>query len=276
MRAFAQGGTIFVLGSVLALALPARASATPASTEHQGGSKTHHVAHAATHAPMKQAGVKQAGVKPAGRHAAGGRLEVAELHTNSKYPLAKNAKARIYGRSYGGISCVPFARSVSGIELKGNAANWWEAAAGVYERGSQPEPGSVMNFRATGHMRLGHVAVVVHVINSREVEIDHANWWGPGAKGGVSRGIPVVDVSENNNWSEVRVGLGRSGEFGSVYPTYGFIYDRPDRGTMVANNLPKAQMVRVASVGAGGYDEVAEAVEPRRPTFLDPVNRSLR
>jgi len=202
------------------------------------------------------------------------RLTVAALHTNSKHPLAKNAKARIYGRSYGGISCVPFARSVSGIDLKGNAANWWEAAAGVYERGSLPEPGSVMNFRATGRMRLGHVAVVSRVINSREVEIDHANWWGPGAKGGVSRGIPVIDVSANNNWSAVRVGLGRGGEFGSVYPTYGFIYDRPDRGTMVANNLPRAQMVRVAYVG--GYDEVAEAVEPRRPSFTGPVNRNLQ
>ncbi len=114
-------------------------------------------------------------------------LAVAELHTNSKHPLAKNAKARIYGRSYGGISCVPYARSVSGIELKGNAANWWEAAAGVYERGNRPESGSVMNFRATGHMRLGHVAVVARVIDSREVEIDHANWWGPAHGGRLAR-----------------------------------------------------------------------------------------
>ncbi len=94
---------------------------------------------------------------------------------------------------------------------------------------------------------------------------------------GVSRGIPVVDVSANNDWSEVRVGLGRSGEFGSVYPTYGFIYDRPDRGTMVANNLPRSQMVRVAGAGSPAvYDEVAEAVEPRRPSVSDPVNRSLQ
>ena len=46
-------------------------------------------------------------------------------------------------------------------------------------------------------------------------------------RGGVARSIPVVDVSEANDWTAVRVGLGRSGEFGSVYPTYGFIYDRP-------------------------------------------------
>ena len=105
-------------------------------------------------------------------------------HLNARLNLASGARVshamhlggrRFAARSYG-ISCVPYARSVSGIELKGNAANWWAAAAGVYERGSQPEPGSVMNFRATGHMRLGHVAVVERVVNSREVEIDHANW----------------------------------------------------------------------------------------------------
>ena len=85
---------------------------------------------------------------------------------------------------------MPFARAASGIELKGNAANWWDAAAGVYERGSRPEAGSVLNFRANGRMRLGHVAVVTDVVGSREIEIDHANWAGPGVtKGGVSRGI---------------------------------------------------------------------------------------
>jgi surface antigen len=165
--------------------------------------------------------------------------------------LLKGSKARYAmhasGRSYGGISCVPFARIASGIELKGNAANWWDAAAGVYARGQQPEGGSVLNFRATGGMRLGHVAVVTRVVNSREIEIDHANWWGPGAsKGGVSRGVSVVDVSENNDWSAVRVGLGHTGGYGSVYPTYGFIYDRPDTG------------YAAKSVGAT-YDEVAEA-----------------
>jgi len=134
----------------------------------------------------------------------------------------------------GGISCVPFARSDSGIELAGNAWQWWDHAAGVYARGEVPEPGSVLAFRANPHMRLGHVAVVSRVINAREVEIDHANWWGPGMRGGVARNMPVVDVSEANDWSAVRVGLGRSGEFGSVYPTYGFIYDRADTGVVMA------------------------------------------
>jgi surface antigen len=164
----------------------------------------------------------------------------------TKQSLLKGGKARYYG---GGLQCVPFARAASGIQLKGNAANWWDAANGVYARGQAPESGSVLNFRATGSMRLGHVAVVKNVVNSREIEIDHANWAGPGAsKGGVSRAISVVDVSPNNDWSSVRVGLGHSGNYGSVYPTYGFIYDRPDSGVMSA------------SIGhAAAYEEVAEA-----------------
>lgn len=163
--------------------------------------------------------------------------------------MMKGSKVR-YASAHtggGGISCVPFARIASGIVLKGNAANWWDAASGVYARGQAPESGSVLNFRANGHMRLGHVAVVTRVLNARSIEIDHANWAGPGAnKGGVSRSVPVEDVSVNNDWSAVRVGLGHTGGFGSVYPTYGFIYDRPDGGYAVARTT------RV-------YDEVAEA-----------------
>jgi hypothetical protein len=134
----------------------------------------------------------------------------------------------------GGISCVPFARNDSGIELTGNAWQWWDHAAGVYARGAVPETGSVLAFRANPNMRLGHVAVVSRIVNAREVEIDHANWWGRGMYGGIAHNVPVVDVSEANDWSAVRVGLGRDGEFGSVYPTYGFIYDRLDDGVTVA------------------------------------------
>ncbi len=132
-----------------------------------------------------------------------------------------------------------------------------------------PEAGSVLTFRANGRMRLGHVAVVSRVINPREIEIEHANWWGPGMRGGVARNIPVVDVSEANDWTAVRVGLGRSGEFGSVYPTYGFIYDRPDTGVMVAPHSapapqpelnPAPSDLRPATErGWQTYEEVAEA-----------------
>ena len=179
----------------------------------------------------------------------------------SKYGFSKTGKARYmprggYSYEYGGLQCVPFARAASGIELKGNAALWWEAAAGVYERGSRPEPGSVLNFRATGHMRLGHVAVVTAVTGPREIEVDHANWGG--SYGGVSRHVAVMDVSADNDWSEVRVALGRTGEFGSTYPTYGFIYDRPDNGMMTASNAAARRLP------PQGFDEVAEApLHPR-------------
>jgi surface antigen len=192
-------------------------------------------------------------------------------HSKSKLASGKNGKVRYAANR---LQCVPFARAASGIELKGNAVNWWDTAAGVYERGSRPEAGSVLNFRSIGSMRLGHVAVVTNVLNSREIEIDHANWAHAGNRSGVSRGVHVIDVSDRNDWSRVRVALGRDGDYGSVYPTHGFIYDRPDRGVMVANTL--------ANGGATQrFDEIAEA--PDRP--LEPIaspqswgvpNRSLR
>jgi surface antigen len=135
------------------------------------------------------------------------------------------------GFAGGTLQCVPFARENTGIELIGNAVNWWNNAAGIYERGARPEVGSVLNFRGTNRMRLGHVAVVSNVVDGHTVQIDHANWSGRGV---ITRNVTVVDVSPSNDWSAVRVAVG-NGEFGSVYPTYGFIYDRPDKGTMLAN-----------------------------------------
>ena len=175
----------------------------------------------------------------------------------------------------GGLQCVTFARSDTGIELSGNANTWWDHAAGVYARGSRPEPGSVLNFRANGSMRMGHVAVVTQVVNSRTVQIDQANWAGPGATpGGVSRDISVVDVSPANDWSAVRVGLGHSGDFGSIYPTFGFIYNRPDDGTMVAavdNGTPIPELnpaprdLRGSVRDSLPIEEVAEAPDSPEP-----------
>ncbi|MBV9784098.1 MAG: CHAP domain-containing protein [Acidisphaera sp.] len=202
----------------------------------------------------------------------------------------------------GGISCVPFARNESGIGLSGNAATWWDEAAGVYARGSAPELGSILNFRANYAMHLGHVAVVSTVINNRQIEIDHANWAGPGAgRGHVSRDISVIDVSQNNDWTAVRVALGHSGEYGSVYPTYGFIYDRPDgsqpRVAVAAQsdlNPPPRDLrpvgertplavVHPVRVPHQAYDEVAEAPPERGAASttlsgftLDAPDRNLR
>ena len=171
-----------------------------------------------------------------------------------------------HGGYSGSLQCVPFARENTGIELVGNAATWWGNAAGVYERGARPEVGSVLNFRGTGRMRLGHVAVVSNVIDSRNVQIDHANWSGRGV---VTRNVTVVDVSPANDWSAVRVALA-DGDFGSVYPTYGFIYDRPDRGTMVANSGVIHGNAPVAMASAA---QVAAAF---RGPLLNPAPLDLR
>ena len=172
------------------------------------------------------------------------------------------------GHSGGHLQCVPFARMDSGIELTGIARDWWENAAGVYQRGSRPEPGSVLSFQPNGIMRLGHVAVVKDVIDGRTVTIDQANWSGPGR---ITRDVTVVDVSTNNDWSAVRVGLEHSGDFGSIYPTDGFIYNRPDNGTIVASAAtgtplpllnPAPRDLRNPGLDTASFDEVAEAPDP--------------
>jgi hypothetical protein len=130
--------------------------------------------------------------------------------------------------SGGYLQCVTFARDVSGIHLSGNANTWWYGAAGRFARGQRPEVGSVLNFRASGGMRMGHVSVVSRIVSTREILIDDANWAAPGQrKGMVRRGASVIDVSPNNDWTEVRVANG-IGSWGRVYPTYGFIYPRAD------------------------------------------------
>ena len=57
--------------------------------------------------------------------------------------------------------CAPYAREVSGIQIRGNANTWWGQAAGRYERGHAPKVGAVLSFESTRRMRVGHVAMVV-------------------------------------------------------------------------------------------------------------------
>ncbi len=129
------------------------------------------------------------------------------------------------------IQCVAFAKADAGIDISGNARDWWTNAAGVYERGSRPENGSVLSFRPNGRMPLGHVAVVTGIEDSRTIVIDQSHW----NSNGIARDVEVKDVSEDNDWSAVRVQLGRGSGFGSIYPTHGFIYPRADHGVMQAN-----------------------------------------
>ncbi|MGY9049482.1 MAG: CHAP domain-containing protein [Rhodobacterales bacterium] len=119
------------------------------------------------------------------------------------------------------VWCVPFARNASGVDIRGNAETWWSKATGLYDRGAEPEVGAVMAFKSTGSMPMGHVAVVSQVISPREVLVDHANWH----RNEVSLKMPVIDVSERNDWSAVRLASEPS-SFGSVYPVNGFIYPK--------------------------------------------------
>ena len=119
----------------------------------------------------------------------------------------------------GRIWCVPFARAVTGIEIKGNAATWWQQATSLYARGNRPQIGAVLNFRASRAMPMGHVAVVSAVVSPREVLVDHANW----ERNRITEDTLVVDVSAANDWSEVRV-ANANGTLGRTNPVYGFIY----------------------------------------------------
>ena len=119
------------------------------------------------------------------------------------------------------VWCVPYARSLSGINIRGNAKDWWGKARNIYKRGDDPEVGSVMSFKATRGMSLGHVAVVSDIVSDRHVIINHANW----SRNKVSLEMGVVDISKDNDWSLVRV-ESYPGQYGRPYPVNGFIYPK--------------------------------------------------
>jgi surface antigen len=117
------------------------------------------------------------------------------------------------------VWCVPFARNASGINLRGNANTWWGQAGDEFDRGNQPAVGAVMAFTGTRKLPMGHVAVVSRVVSDREIEVDHANW----VRNKTSLGMTVIDVSDGNDWSSVRV-ESTPGQLGRVYPIDGFIF----------------------------------------------------
>lgn len=142
----------------------------------------------------------------------------------------------------GDVSCVPFARALSGIALAGDAHLWWAAAAGRYRRGSTPEPGAVLAFRRTGRLPQGHLAVVVRLVGPREVLVTHANWGSGSGRGRVAENQPVHDVSPRNDWSLVRVWHAPSGTLGvTAFPAFGFILPpRPEDPVRLAARVPAA------------------------------------
>ena len=120
------------------------------------------------------------------------------------------------------LQCAPYARAQSGIAIHGNAGTWWGQAAGHYRRGAAPEVGAVLAFQPTRAMPIGHVAVVAAVVDDRHILLNHANWSGHGQ---IERSALAEDVSDNGDWSRVRVWYAPQHSLGlRTNPTFGFIY----------------------------------------------------
>ena len=120
------------------------------------------------------------------------------------------------------LQCVPYARGVSNVAIRGDAWTWWRAAEGRYRKGSTPVVGSILAFKRTRRLRLGHVAVVTKILNDREIVVEHANWLN---RGNIHKSTPVRDVSKTNDWSKVRVWYTPGKRYGAgIYATRGFIH----------------------------------------------------
>jgi len=141
------------------------------------------------------------------------------------------------------LDCVPFARALSGVQLRGDGADWWDAAAGRYARGNDPEPGAVLVFSRSRRLAHGHLAVVSQVVSDRHILVTQANW----EAGRITADQPVMDISPDNSWTRVRVWWPPGQHMGSSpYATRGFILP-PKRTSAdeVADATPRA--VRLAT-----------------------------
>jgi len=143
-------------------------------------------------------------------------------------PLPKPAlktSSKDYYRIAKQVQCVPHARKVSGIPIRGNAHTWWPQAKGKFERSKDaPHVGSVMVLSKTQRLKYGHVAVVKEIIDNRTITVEHANWGGAmHERKIVYTRMPVKDVSANNDWSRARFFNYPSKTFGSTYAVSGFI-----------------------------------------------------
>lgn len=148
------------------------------------------------------------------------------------------------GAATGNIAteCAPFARAVSGIELRGAAADWWPQAEGRYPRTQTAAVGSILVFRRSTRLPDGHVAVVSRVLSDRRILATHANW----VRHQVSGDVPVIDVSPGNDWTRVRVWWPPTNQMGvTEYATFGFIEAKslPEHDQISAN---ARQLINIA------------------------------
>lgn len=120
------------------------------------------------------------------------------------------------------LQCVPFARRASGVNIYGDAHTWWGQAEDRYRTDDEPRPGAVMVMKGRNDSDArGHVAVVRKMLTDRQITVDHANW---ANKGEVQKDTPVLDVSSDNDWTQVRVWNVERGHFGGhIYTVQGFV-----------------------------------------------------
>lgn len=189
-----------------------------------------------------------------GRHHAAALLALTALAA----PVGARSTIDFNGETGGGrsaialppyLQCVPYARQVTGVNIYGDAHTWWGQAAGRYDRGREPKVGAVMAFRPFGNSHLGHVAAVSKIVDSRTLLISHANW-SPinGRRGQIERNVKAIDVSPNNDWSQVRVWFAPIKALGgTAWPVTGFIYNqKPGAGKAGIEKIGKPQLIKVA------------------------------
>jgi surface antigen len=165
-----------------------------------------------------------------------------------------------------GLQCVPYARALTGVEIRGDAHTWWGQAEGSYERGSRPKVGAVMAFIPHGNMRLGHVAAVRRILDSRTLLISHANWSTiDGVRGHIEDDVLVIDASEANDWSRVRVWYSPNAALGTTeWPLRGFIYPVRTR------NWAEGKKAVVALLGYQPKPVVKPAIDRLPPVATKP------
>jgi len=174
-----------------------------------------------------------------------------------------------------GLQCVPYARALTGVQIRGDAHTWWGQAKGRYERGSRPKVGAVMSFKSHGASRLGHIAAVRKIIDKRTVLVSHANWSRiNGKRGHIEENVKVVDSSAKNDWSRVRVWYTPNNALGGTSrPLNGFIYpksrrsDSQARAALVKLIGPKARVSPVKGYGGGSKAVRVATVKKAKPRY---------
>jgi hypothetical protein len=176
-------------------------------------------------------------------------------------------------------ACVFWARQLTDMSLRGDAWQWWDAAAGRYDRGGTPTPGSVLVFKRARSLSRGHVSTVSRVIDRRTVEVDHS-WL---TDNRLYRAMRVVDVSARNDWTEVRVWHPRINDLGStVYPTYGFVQPERPRPDLLFASIreaapsPGERRAVAPEVTDGGDRAGRRPVGPAIGTAVGPATRPGR